>query len=358
MINMVYNFSAGPAVLPKDVLKKAQKELLDYNETGMSVMELSHRSKDFQSIIDKAKQDLKDLMNIPDNYDILFLQGGASLQFHMLALNFGQNKKVGYIDTGNWSLKAMEEAEKIEGCEVICLSSSKDKNYSYIPDTPSIPEDLAYLHITSNNTLEGTRFVDLPKTNVPLIADVSSNILSFDFDVSKFAMLYAGAQKNIGPAGLTVVILRNDFKSEAKNLPSMLSYQNLIKTDSMFNTPPTYSIYIAGLVFEWLKNKGGVKAMIKENEIKAQTLYDYLDKDDFYSTPVNGEDRSINNIPFKTNDETLDEKFIKLAKDKGFLNIKGHRLIGGMRASLYNAFPQEGVDALIEFMETFKGENN
>lgn len=355
-MKQVFNFSAGPAVLPKPVLEKAQAELLNYNNTGISVMEMSHRSKMYEDILQAAKSNLKKLMAIPDNYSILFLQGGASLQFHMVPLNFAQNKKIGVIDTGNWSLKAIEEAEKINGTTVEVLASSKDKNYSYIPSINSIPDDLAYLHITSNNTLEGTVFTDYPDTDVPLVLDASSNILSCDLDVSKFALIYAGAQKNIGPAGVTVVIIRNDFKSDVENLPSMLSYENMIKTDSMFNTPPTYGIYVANLVFEWILDQGGVLAITEANRDKANRLYDYIDSSDFYTCPVDGKDRSINNIPFKTGSETLDNVFIKKAEEQNLINIKGHRLIGGMRASLYNAFPSEGVDSLIHFMKTFKEE--
>lgn len=356
-MKQVFNFSAGPAVLPKAVLQQAQAELLNYNDSGISVMEMSHRSKMYDEILQSAKSNLKQLMNIPDDYSILFLQGGASLQFHMVPLNFAQNKTVGFIDTGNWSLKAIEEASKIQGTTAHVLASSKDLNYSYIPKLDEIPDDLAYLHLTSNNTLEGTRFTSYPDTDVPLVLDASSNILSCDLDVSKFALIYAGAQKNIGPAGVTVVIIRNDFKSDVENLPSMLSYENMIATDSMFNTPPTYGIYIANLVFEWLLDNGGVEGIIRINEDKAKRLYDYIDHSDFYTCPVKGDDRSINNIPFKTSSEALDALFIEGAAKRNLINIKGHRLIGGMRASLYNAFPSEGVDALIDYMKEFKEEN-
>lgn len=353
----VFNFSAGPAVLPKEVLLKAQEELLDYRNTGISVMEMSHRSEMFEEILSSAKNNLKTLMNIPDDYSILFLQGGASMQFHMVPLNFAQNKKIGVVDTGNWSLKAIEEAEKINGTTVEVLSSSKDKNYSYIPEIKDIPNDLAYLHLTSNNTLEGTVYTTYPNTNIPLVLDASSNILSCDLDVSKFALIYAGAQKNIGPAGVTVVIIKNDFKSDAVNLPSMLSYENMIQTDSMFNTPPTYGIYMANLVFERLLEIGGVEKAIKENTYKAKLLYDFIDQSNFYTCPVSGEDRSINNIPFKSPSEQLDNLFVEGALQNNLINIKGHRLIGGMRASLYNAFPIEGVHALIEYMTEFQKEH-
>ena len=356
-MNQVFNFSAGPAVLPKSVLEKAQKELLNYNNSGISVMEMSHRSKMYDDILQAAKSNLRMLMNIPEDYSILFLQGGASLQFHMVPLNFAQHQKIGVVDTGNWSLKAIEEAEKIPGTIVEVLASSKDKNYSYIPKLDKIPKDLAYLHLTSNNTLEGTAYTSYPETDVPLILDASSNILSCDLDVSKFALIYAGAQKNIGPAGVTVVIIRNDFISDVKNLPSMLSYENMIVTDSMFNTPPTYGIYIANLVFQWLLDQGGVSAITAANTEKANRLYSFIDASEFYTCPVSGKDRSINNIPFKTHSESLDDLFIKGAQQRNLINIKGHRLIGGMRASLYNAFPSAGVDALIDYMTVFQKEN-
>lgn len=353
----VYNFSAGPAVLPKTVLEKAQNQLLNYKQSGMSVMEMSHRSAIFEEILEHAKAQVKELMNIPDTHSILFLQGGASMQFHMLALNYAQGKDVAYVDTGNWSQKAMDEASRYG--TVHCIASSKDKNYSYIPEfsTDNL-EKYAYLHLTTNNTLEGTAFTTLPKVNIPLILDASSNILSYDIDVSQTALIYAGAQKNIGAAGVTMVIIRNDFISDVKDLPPMLSYETMIKNNSLYNTPPTYGIYIAGLVFDWLQELGGVDAMIKLNTIKSNTLYDFIDHSDFYSCPVHGSDRSLTNIPFKSPNETLDAKFVKEATDKGLLNLKGHRLIGGMRASLYNAFPLEGVDALIAFMMQFEGENH
>ncbi len=356
-MSQVFNFSAGPAVLPKAVLLKAQKEMLNYNNSGISVMEMSHRSAMYEEILQAAKHNLKTLMQIPDDYSILFLQGGASLQFHMIPLNFAQNKSVGYVDTGTWSLRAIEEARKVKDADVHVLSSSKDANYAYIPKGYEIADNLAYLHLTSNNTLEGTAFPNYPDTKVPLILDASSNILSCDLDVSKFALIYAGAQKNIGPAGVTVVIIKNSFQSEIENLPNMLSYETMIKNDSMFNTPPTYGIYMANLVFEWLLEQGGVDAIIAQNKDKAQRLYDYIDQSSFYKCPVSGEDRSINNIPFKTDDPKLDDLFIEGATKANLINIKGHRLIGGMRASLYNAFPSEGVDVLIEYMKAFEKEH-
>lgn len=355
-MNTVYNFSAGPAVLPKEVLKTAQEELLNYRNTGMSVMEMSHRSKVYDDILQEAKASVKRLMNIPDTHSILFLQGGASLQFHMLAVNYAQGKDVAYVDTGNWSQKAMDEAARFG--RVHCIASSKDKNYSYIPEFDHDVSKYAYLHLTTNNTLEGTAFTDLPDTKgVPLILDASSNILSCNIDVSKCALIYAGAQKNIGAAGVTMVIIDNNFKSQVEYLPPMLSYETMIKADSLYNTPATYGIYISGLVFKWLEELGGVPAMIELNKKKSQLLYDFIDSSDYYSSPVDKASRSLTNIPFKTRSEELDAKFVKEAEALGLLNLKGHRLIGGMRASLYNAFPIEGVHALIDFMKKFQGEN-
>lgn len=350
----IYNFSAGPAVLPKKVLETAQKELLNYRESGMSVMEMSHRSKEFEAILEDAKQSLKELMKIPDTHSILFLQGGASMQFHMLALNFAQGKDVAYVDTGNWSQKAIDEAARFG--TVHCIASSEDRNYTYIPELPKNLNNYAYIHITTNNTLEGTAFKHLPDTQgIPLILDASSNILSCEIDVSKCAMIYAGAQKNIGPAGVTLVILDNNFKSDVMNLPPMMSYEHMIQNNSLYNTPPTFGIYLSGLVFHWLKDLGGVETMIELNTSKANKLYDYIDESDFYVCPVDKNSRSITNIPFKSPHKELDALFVKEATKLGLLNLKGHRLTGGMRASLYNAFPIEGVDALISFMEEFKG---
>lgn len=355
-MNKIYNFSAGPAVLPKQVLETAQKELLNYHDTGMSVMEMSHRSQVFEDILEDAKKNLKELMNIPDSHSILFLQGGASMQFHMIALNYAQDKDVAYVDTGNWSQKAMDEAARFG--RVHCIASSKDKNYSYIPEIPSDLSKYAYVHLTTNNTLEGTAFRELPDTKgVPLILDASSNILSCEIDVSKCSMIYAGAQKNIGPAGVTVVIIDNEFKSDVEDLPPMLSYEVMIKNDSLYNTPPTFGIYLSGLVFKWLKDLGGVEAMMKLNTTKANKLYDFINNSDYYTCPVEKDSRSLTNIPFKTPSPELDDLFIKKASEHGLLNLKGHRLTGGMRASLYNAFPLEGVDALIEFMTNFEGDH-
>lgn len=356
----VYNFSAGPAVLPKNVLEKAKSELINYENSGMSVMELSHRSSLFETIIQNAETLLREIMNIPDNYKILFLQGGASLQFTMVPLNLAQNKRALYVNTGSWSKKAISEAKKVANVEVEVIASSEDKNFTYIPKIrkEDIPQDAAYLHITTNNTIEGTTYYDLPDTgNVPLIADMSSNILSINYNVADFGLIYAGAQKNIGPAGLTVVIVREDLIGQVDVLSTMLDYEVHAKNGSMYNTPPTYSIYIAKLVFEWIKEQGGVKKMEQRNKEKAALLYDEIDASKLFSSPVNKKDRSINNVPFVTGNDELDKKFNKEALAAGFENLKGHRSVGGMRASLYNAFPKAGVEALIELMKKFEIEN-
>lgn len=356
----VYNFSAGPAVLPKSVLEKAQSELVNYENSGMSVMELSHRSSLFETIIENAETLLRELMNIPDNYKVLFLQGGASTQFTMVPLNLAQNKKALYVNTGSWSKKAISEAKKIDNVEVQVIASSEDKNFTYIPEVhlEDIPQDAAYVHITTNNTIEGTTIYDLPKTgNVPLVADMSSNILSINYNVADFGLIYAGAQKNIGPAGLTVVIVREDLIGQVDVLSAMLDYDIHAKNGSMYNTPPTYSIYIAKLVFEWIKEQGGTSQMEKLNKEKATILYDEIDASALFSSPVNPKDRSINNIPFITGNEDLDKKFNQEVVAVGFENLKGHRSVGGMRASLYNAFPKAGVEALVDLMKKFEAEN-
>lgn len=356
----IYNFSAGPAVLPKSVLEKAQSELVNYQNSGMSVMELSHRSSLFETIIQQAETLLRELMTIPDNYKVLFLQGGASLQFTMVPLNLAQNKKAVYINTGSWSKKAISEAKKIGNVEVEVLASSEDKNFSYIPEVKKedIPQDAAYVHITTNNTIEGTAYFELPDTgNVPIVADMSSNILSIDYNVADFGLIYAGAQKNIGPAGLTVVIVREDLIGQADVLSAMLDYDIQAKNSSLYNTPPTYAIYMAKLVFEWIKENGGVSQMEKKNKEKAALLYDEIDASALFSSPVNPKDRSINNIPFITGNDELDMKFNQEAVLEGFENLKGHRSVGGMRASLYNAFPKDGVEALVAFMKKFEAEN-
>lgn len=360
----IYNFSAGPAVLPKSVLEKAQSELLDYQGSGMSVLEMSHRSKEFDAIIKGAEATLRDLMAIPDNYKVLFLQGGASLAFSMIPLNFAKGKKAYYLDGGSWGKKAYTEAVKLSksfDVEPILLGSTADITYAQLPtfDVKDIDPSAAYVHLTTNNTIEGTALYQIPDTNgVPVIGDMSSNILAARYRVEDFAMIYAGAQKNIGPAGVTVVIVREDFLGKDPVLSSMLDYRIQAENESLYNTPPAYSIYISKLVFEWVKEIGGVDVMEKINREKAGLLYDYIDQSSFYSNPViHKDERSIANIPFVTPNEELDSKFVKEATALGFKNIKGHRSVGGMRASLYNAFPRQGVVDLIAFMKKFEEEN-
>ncbi|MCP4648492.1 MAG: 3-phosphoserine/phosphohydroxythreonine transaminase [PVC group bacterium] len=355
----IYNFSAGPAVLPKEVLQKAADELLNYNGSGMSVMEMSHRSADFKNIIDSAESNLRQIMGIPENYKVLFLQGGASLQFAMIPLNLmNKNKKADYVHTGQWSKKAIAEAKKFGDVNIV--ASSEGDNYTNIPklDPAIFSEDADYFYIVSNNTIYGTTYNDLPDTgNVPLVADMSSNILSEPIDVSKFGVIFAGAQKNIGPAGVTIVIIREDLVGNAvDNIPTMLNYKTHADAGSMFNTPPCYSIYMAGLVFAWIKQKGGLAQVKKINEVKANMLYDYLDNSKLFSSPVQKENRSLMNIPFVTGNEEIDAKFIKEASARGLKTLKGHRTVGGMRASIYNAMPIEGVKALVEFMKEFEKE--
>lgn len=351
----VYNFSAGPAVLPESVLKKVQEELLSYQGSGMSVMELSHRSSLFEAIIQDAEALLRKLMHIPSNYHVLFLQGGASLQFDMIPRNLvREGERVGFIHTGSWSEKAIQAAQEFSAIEVEELASSADKNFSYIPDFPLLSEDYAYVHLTTNNTIEGTTIYEIPNYGeVPIVADMSSNILSSDYDIHQFGLIYAGAQKNIGPAGLTIVIIRDDLVGRVQGIPKILDYQTHIKNGSMYNTPPTFAIYVAKLVFEWLDDLGGVSAMEVQNRKKAGLLYDYIDQSDFFRSPVLPRDRSLTNIPFQTISPELDKRFIEEAEAIGLVNLKGHRSVGGMRASLYNAFPQEGVEALISFMDKF-----
>lgn len=356
-MNRVYNFSAGPSMLPIQVLEKAQKELVNYNNSGMSVMELSHRSGWFTDIITEAEQLLRDLMGIPENYKVLFLQGGASQQFAAIPMNlFGENKKADFVNTGSWSKKAIKEAEKYGDIRVI--ASSDDKNFTYIPavNKEMIDPEAAYVHITTNNTIEGTAFHEIPDTgNVPLVADMSSNILSEEIDVTKFGLIYAGAQKNIGPAGLTVVIIREDLIGNAPdNCPTMLNYQTHSESGSLYNTPPTFAIYMAKLVFEWIKELGGLKEMEKINRQKADILYRYIEESTMFSSPVEKGSRSIMNIPFVTPSKELDALFVKEAKEVGLETLKGHRSVGGMRASIYNAMPVEGVQALVDFMKKFE----
>lgn len=356
----VYNFSAGPAALPTEVLERAQKELVDYKGTGMSVMEMSHRSKDFQEIFDNAGKNLRQLMQIPDNYHVLFLQGGASSQFGMVPLNLmGLKGKADYVNTGAWSKKAIAEAKRYG--EVNVVASSEDKTFNYIPElSPDMfSSDASYVHITTNNTIYGTIYPELPEVgDVPLIADMSSNILSQEYDISKFGIIYAGAQKNIGPAGLTIVIIRKDLVGHAMDItPKMFNYETHVEGASMFNTPPCYAIYIAGLVFEWLLEKGGISAMEQVNRRKAKLLYDFLDQSKLFKATVKGSDRSIMNIPFVTGDADLDANFIAEATKAGLKTLKGHRSVGGMRASIYNAMPEEGVKTLVAFMDQFEKEN-
>lgn len=355
-----YNFSAGPAALPLEVLQKAQEELVEWNGAGMSVMEMSHRGKEYTSIHENALKNLRTLMNIPDNYKVLFLQGGASQQFAMVPLNlFSASGKADYVNTGAWSKKAISEAKRYGSVKVI--ASSDDKNFSYIPEVrpDMISADADYVHITTNNTIYGTRYPSIPDPgSKPLVADMSSNILSQEYDITKFALIYAGAQKNIGPAGLTIVIVREDLLGRAMDItPTMLNYQTHANENSLYNTPPCYTIYIAGLVFEWLLAKGGVKAMEKENVEKAAILYDFLDSSSLFKGTAEVRSRSLMNIPFVTGKDELDARFIAEAGKRGLKTLKGHRSVGGMRASIYNAMPREGVQALVDFMKEFEKEN-
>ena len=359
-MSRVYNFSAGPAVLPEEVLREAASEMLDYNGTGMSVMEMSHRSQAFQQIIDEAEADIRELMNIPDNYKVLFLQGGASQQFAMIPMNLMKNKVADYIVTGPWAKKAAAEAEKYGKVNII--ASSADKTFSYIPDCSDLPisEDADYVYICENNTIYGTKYKELPDTKGKiLVADVSSCFLSEPHDVSKYGVIYGGVQKNIGPAGTVIVIIREDLITDdvLPGTPTMLKYKTHADAGSLYNTPPCYGIYICGKVFKWLKKQGGLAAMKELNEKKAKILYDYLDESKMFSGTVMPKDRSLMNVPFVTGDKELDAKFVKEAKEAGFENLKGHRTVGGMRASIYNAMPIEGVEALVAFMKKFEEEN-
>ena len=359
-MSRVYNFSAGPAVLPEEVLKEAQAEMLDYKDTGMSVMEMSHRSKAFDQIIQEAEKDLRDLMHIPDNYKVLFLQGGASQQFAMIPMNLMKKKEADYIVTGQWAKKAAKEAAKYGKVNVI--ASSEDKTFSYIPDCSDLPisENADYVYICENNTIYGTKFKELPNTKgKTLVADVSSCFLSEPVDVTKYGVIYGGVQKNIGPAGVVIVIIREDLITEdvLPGTPTMLQYKTHADAGSLYNTPPAYGIYICGKVFKWLKNMGGLEVMKERNEKKAKVLYDYLDQSKLFKGTVVPKDRSLMNVPFVTGDKDLDAKFVKEAKEAGFENLKGHRTVGGMRASIYNAMPYEGVVALVEFMKKFEEEN-
>lgn len=359
-MSRVYNFSAGPAVLPEEVLKEVADEMMDYQGSGMSVMEMSHRSADFQKIIDEAEQDLRDLMKIPDNYKVLFLQGGASQQFAMIPMNLMKNKVADYIVTGQWAKKAAKEAEKYG--EVHVVASSEDKTFSYIPDCSDleISEDADYVYICENNTIYGTKFKELPDTKgKTLVADVSSCFLSEPVDVSKYGVIYGGVQKNVGPAGVVIAIIREDLITDdvLDGTPTMLKYKTHADAGSLYNTPPAYGIYICGKVFKWLKKQGGLEAIKERNEKKAKILYDYLDESKLFKGTVVPKDRSLMNVPFITGNKELDAKFVKEAKEAGFENLKGHRSVGGMRASIYNAMPVEGVEKLVEFMKAFEKEN-
>lgn len=366
----VYNFSAGPSMLPLAVLEKAAAEMLDYNGTGQSVMEMSHRSKAYKPIIDRTEALVRELLGVPANYKVLFLQGGASLQFAMIPLNLKKKGKAAFIDTGVWSDKAIKEAKKWLAVEVI--ASSKDKAYNYIPAVEKVTGDYDYVHVTSNNTIVGTAFKKFPDTgSIPLVCDASSNILSEPIDVSKFGIIYAGAQKNLAPAGVTLVIIREDLirgkehpdGDLSADVPTMLRYDTHANEGSMYNTPPCYSIYMMGLVLEWVKNLGGAEAIGRMNREKAAILYDYLDASSYFRATTEKASRSIMNIPFVTTiadaekAEAINKKFVAEAEAAGLVNLAGHRLVGGMRASIYNAMPVEGVKALVDFMKKFEKEN-
>ena len=359
-VSRVYNFSAGPAVLPEEVLREAQEEMLDYRGCGMSVMEMSHRSSVFQQIIDEAESDLRQLMNIPKEYKVLFLQGGASLQFAMIPMNLMKNRVADYIVTGQWAKKAYQEAQKYGKANKI--ASSEDQTFSYIPDCSDLPvsPDADYVYICENNTIYGTKFKELPNTKGKLlVSDVSSCFLSEPVDVSRYGILYGGVQKNIGPAGMVIAIVREDLITEdvLPGTPTMMMYKTHADAGSMYNTPNCWSIYMCGKVFQWLKRMGGLSVMKERNEEKAKILYDFLDSSKMFRGTVVPKDRSLMNVPFVTGDSELDAKFVKEAKAAGFENLKGHRTVGGMRASIFNAMPKEGVEALVAFMKEFEEAN-
>ncbi|MDD6826888.1 MAG: 3-phosphoserine/phosphohydroxythreonine transaminase [Oscillospiraceae bacterium] len=360
-MSRIYNFSAGPAVLPEEVLKECADEMFDYKGSGMSVMEMSHRSKVYDTIIKEAEQDLRDLMNIPDNYKVIFLQGGASLLFAGVPMNLMKNGKAAYIITGQWAKKAYEEAQMYG--EAVAVASSADKTFSYIPDCSDldIPEDADYVYICENNTIYGTKFPELPNTKgKELVADVSSCFLSEPVDVTKYGVIYGGVQKNVGPSGVQIVIVREDLIADGpafKQTPTMMNWKVQADNDSLYNTPPCYGIYVCGKVFKWIKKMGGLEAMRAHNEKKAAILYNFLDQSKLFKATVQGADRSLMNVPFITGDADMDAKFVKEAKEAGFENLKGHRSVGGMRASIYNAMPIEGVEKLVEFMKKFEQEN-
>lgn len=356
----VFNFSAGPAVLPEEVLQQAAAEMMDYQGTGMSVMEMSHRSSAYQKIIDTAEADLRELMGIPENYKVLFMQGGASQQFAMVPMNLMKNKVADYIVTGQWAKKAYQEAQLYGQANAV--ASSADKTFSYIPDCSDLPisENADYVYICENNTIYGTKFWELPNTKgKDLVSDVSSCFLSEPVDVTKYGMLYGGVQKNIGPAGVVIAVIREDLITEdvLPGTPTMLRYKTHADNGSMYNTPPAYGIYVCGLVFQWLKRMGGLEAMKAHNEKKAAILYDFLDSSELFKGTVVKKDRSLMNVPFVTGDAEMDAKFVKEAAAAGFQNLKGHRSVGGMRASIYNAMPLEGVEKLVAFMDGFESRN-
>lgn len=360
-MSRVYNFSAGPAVLPEEVLREVAAEMMDYNGTGMSVMEMSHRSAAFEEIIESAEKDLRDLMGIPDNYKVLFLQGGASLQFAMIPMNLMKNRVADYIVTGQWAKKAWQEAQKYGTANKI--ATSEDQTFSYIPDCSDLPisEDADYVYICENNTIYGTKFKMLPNTKgKDLVADVSSCFLSEPVDVSKYAILYGGVQKNIGPAGMVIAIVREDLITDdvLPGTPTMMKYKTHADANSLYNTPNCFCIYVCGKVFKWLKKMGGLEEMKRRNEEKAKILYDFLDGSRLFKGTVRKEDRSLMNVPFVTGDKEMDAKFVKAAEAEGLVNLKGHRTVGGMRASIYNAMPKEGVEALVAFMKKFEEENS
>lgn len=359
-MSRVYNFSAGPAVLPVEVLKEAQEEMLDYRGCGMSVMEMSHRSSMFQEIIDEAEADLRDLLHIPDNYKVLFLQGGGALQFSAVPMNLMKNGVADYIVTGQWAKKAYEEGKKYG--KAVKIASSEDETFTYIPDCSDLPidDDADYVYICQNNTIYGTVYHELPNTKgKTLVADVSSCFLSEPMDVEKYGVIWGGVQKNIGPAGVQIVIIREDLIRDdlPDYVPTLMKYKTQADKGSMYNTPPCYGIYICGKVFKWIKSLGGLEAMKKRNEEKAAILYDFLDSSKMFKGTVRKEDRSLMNVPFVTGDKELDAKFVAEAKANGLENLKGHRTVGGMRASIYNAMPKEGVIKLVEFMKKFEQEN-
>lgn len=357
----IYNFAAGPAMLPKAVMEKAQAEFTNYQNSGSGLMELSHRGKLFEPVLARAEANVRELLNVSDDYAVLFIQGGASMQFAMLAMNFLNGGVADYVDTGVWSSKALKEAKMFGSVNVV--ASSKETKYDHIPAESEWKRtaDAAYLHITSNNTIAGTRFTKLPKPTpgVPMLSDMSSDIMSRPFDINDFGMVYAGAQKNLGPSGMALVILRKDLaaRTDDSKVPTMLRYSTYIENDSMFNTPPTFAIYMLALVTDWVREQGGLAAMEKINEEKAAYLYDFLDNSSFYKSPVAKADRSIMNVVFRTPSEELDAAFVKEAKENGLTELKGHRLVGGCRASIYNAMPIEGVKALVAFMKEFEAKN-